>query len=378
MSLNQDLDSERTVRALRAFVADRGPALVTTHDNPDPDALSAALTITEALRALGAPEVVPAFRGLLGRPENEAMVDVLGLPFTYVDDLDTAHFDYTVLVDVQPGAGNVTLPARPPVQVVIDHHPLREESLSLPVQDVRPWIGSSATIAYHLLNAAGGKPGTELATALVYGIKTDTQDFSRVATPLDIAAYRALIPDVDYRKLAQIERPPLSPRHFEVLRRALERAYVYGDVLLTTVESLPHSAAAAEVADLLLRTEGVTWSACVGIVGDSVCYSIRTADPQGHAGEIAAQVARPGGSGGGHWPMAAGRIPRQAFPETSVDRVLDEMIRRLVVAFGVENEPPRKLLRWRARAPRTSRASHALPVPHAVSADTQSSVHSRT
>lgn len=355
-----DPETKRTIESLRRLVAERGPALVLTHDNPDPDAFAAALAIAETLRALGAPEVVAAFRGLLGRPENEAMVEVLGLPFIYLDDIDASRFEYAALVDVQPSAGNVTLPDHPPVLFVVDHHPLREDSLSLPVHDVRPSVGSTATIAYHLLVAAGGKLSTELATALFYGIRTDTQELSRVATPLDVAAYRALTAQVDYRALARIERPPLSVQHFEILRRALERAYIYDDVVLTTVESLPHPAAAAEIADLLVRTEGVTWAVCAGIVGDAVYFSVRTSDPSANAGEIAARVAAPGGSGGGHWPMAAGRIPRSALSASSPDLQLEQVVRRLIDAFDLKGVVPRKLLRWRARRRRSSRPAPAL------------------
>jgi nanoRNase/pAp phosphatase (c-di-AMP/oligoRNAs hydrolase) len=359
----KDDRTDQTLEGLGRLVREHGPALVLTHDHPDPDAIAAALALCETVRALGAADSQAAFRGALGRAENEALVDELRLPFDKIEDIDVQRFRFAVLVDVQPSAGNVTLEEHPPVLAAIDHHPLRDESCALPVADIRPEVGSSSTIAYHLLRALDVEPPVELATALFYGLKTDTQDLSRTCTPLDMDAYRALVGMVDHVRLARIERPPLPVLHFEVLRRALERAFIYGPIIITTVEVLPHQSAAAEIADLLLRTEGVRWSVCAGIVDDNIHFSIRTADPSGNAGQIADLVARPEGSGGGHWPMAAGRIPCSAFRGESPLYVLEALTRRFLAAFDVEHRVPRKLLRWRARSNRSPRRSRGAAPP---------------
>src|SRR5262245_3958000 len=104
-------------------VAGRGPALILTHDNPDPDSMAAA----EALRALLESEAdlrcTVARGGIVGRAENRAMVNLLGLQHVDVHDVDWKSYPTIGLVDTQPETGNNSLPPGHRIDIVIDHHP---------------------------------------------------------------------------------------------------------------------------------------------------------------------------------------------------------------------------------------------------------------
>ena len=112
--------------------------LIYMHDNPDPDALAAAVGLKRLVEHEAGLQATLALGGIVGRAENRAMVDVLKIPLTPIEELSPPSFDVLAIVDSQPGTGNNSLPPDRPVDVVIDHHPLRAESSVAPWCDIRP------------------------------------------------------------------------------------------------------------------------------------------------------------------------------------------------------------------------------------------------
>ena len=96
-------------RAL-APLAGRKSALIYTHDNPDPDALAAAMGLGCLFEhELGA-TVTLAHGGIVGRAQNRAMVETLKMPLAPVERVEPDEFDIIALVDSQPETGNNSLP----------------------------------------------------------------------------------------------------------------------------------------------------------------------------------------------------------------------------------------------------------------------------
>src|SRR6185503_3627585 len=95
-------------RALGAL-AGRKAALIYMHDNPDPDALAAALGLGRLLEHELGVSITLGHGGIVGRAQNRAMVDTLGIRLTPVDRLDPDAFDLIALVDSQPETGNNSL-----------------------------------------------------------------------------------------------------------------------------------------------------------------------------------------------------------------------------------------------------------------------------
>ncbi|MBI3980154.1 MAG: DHH family phosphoesterase [Chloroflexi bacterium] len=295
--------------SLLQAVADVRRLLIVSHDNPDPDALATAYALQTLVRDRMACSTTLAFGGIVGRAENRAMIARLGLDIKPLAALQLQEFDGIVLVDTQPGAGNHSLPLDAAWRVVLDHHPLRQETRSVPHFDVRPGYGATTTIAVEYLETAGSPINRSLATALLYGLKSETLDLGRMAGRADVRAYRRLYPLADVRLLATIQRPRLARVYFADLQEALARTIVCGPVGRSSLPTPAYPDMVAEVADLLLRLEGLEWAVCFGWYDGCLLISVRTSRDDVDAGAVIRAVVGARGSAGGHDVMAGARIP---------------------------------------------------------------------
>ena len=289
-------------------VKGRGPALVLMHDNPDPDSMAAA----ECLRALLWHEaqlpVTVARGGYIGRAENRAMVNVLGLAHVSVERIDFGSYPVIALVDTQPETGNNSLPRGHRVDIVVDHHPIREATRRAAWCDVREDFGASSTIAYSYLRSRRLSIDPGLATALLYAIKTETRDLVRDASDHEREAYGELMEIADFDKLYAISEPKVPAAHFTVLDRALRAAELRGPLLAVNLGELAYPDLVAEIADLLLPYEKAHWVLCVGRYKGHVYMSVRTDTPNAHAGELIRKLVGENGAAGGHGAVAGGKL----------------------------------------------------------------------
>ena len=323
---------ERSFAALAEHVrsrADRGRWLVLTHDNPDPDALASAVALTRVLRGALGRRATAAYGGMIGRAENQEMVRILRLNLSHVRHLQLKHFDHFALVDTQPETGNNQLPAGVVPDVVLDHHPKRPATRLVPYHDVRPEYGATATLAAEYLLASGLRVTANEATALVYAIRTETRDFGREASGPDKRAYDLLLPRVRKEPLARIQHPRLPLSYFAALHRALEHLSGVGNLVVTHLGAVPQPDIVPEIADLLVRIEGKTWSLATGSHGDRLYLSLRTTNPRADAGRTMHRLVRPLGRGGGHGTMAGGWVPLAPDLQRQQQRIGERLCREL-------------------------------------------------
>ncbi len=303
--------------ALEKLVQDRdlrGPWLVLTHDNPDPDALAAAALLAQLLRRRFHAEVTPAYGGLIGRAENREMFRGLRLDFAHIRGLDLTPFRQYALVDAQPGTGNSQLPEGVVPDVVIDHHPLRKATQAAAFFDVRPEYGATATIVAEYLLAADVPIPHALATGLAYAIRSETQEFGREAAGPDRAVYDAVMPRANKRLLSRIQNASQPLTYFKNLHQALENLETVGSLVVSHLGRVEQPDIVPEIADLLLRMEGKTWSLATGLYDDRVYLSIRTTNPRAEAGHIMRRLVGRRGKGGGHGMTAGGWIDASRPP----------------------------------------------------------------
>jgi len=305
--------------------------LIVVQNNPDPDAIAAAAALREiANQRLGIACTV-AYAGTVGRAENQALLRYLGLPTRPLNGLELSRFDRIAMVDAQPGAGNVAFDPSVRLDIVIDHHPIRRETRSARYTDVRSRYGATSTILHEYLIEGGVEIPPKLATAMVYGIRSDTQELGRESTRADLEAYVALYPAANSRALGRIVSAPLPRSYFTALRNALDAARIYGNRVVSYLGRLENQEMIAESADLLLRVEGVSWSVCFGVVGEWLHASLRTGDSELNAGHVARRLAGRHGYGGGHHTLAAVQIPLP--PEESDGAALERRIARTIARF---------------------------------------------
>lgn len=304
--------------------------LIVVQNNPDPDALAAAAALREIANQIHGTACSVAYAGAVGRAENKALLDYLRLNTRALDTLDLDRFDRLGMVDAQPGAGNVNFDPSVRLDVVIDHHPIRPETRSARFTDIRRRYGATCSILYEYLTAAKIEISTRLATAMIYGIRSDTQDLGRESTKADLDAYLGLYPLANARVLGRIVSAPLPHLYFSKLRMALDQAVVYGDRIVSALGELDSPDMVAEAADLLLRAEDVRWTMCLGIIDGWIHLSLRTSEREGNAGKIARNLGGRRGFGGGHQALAAAQIP---IPNGQGRRQIKTMINGLTRRF---------------------------------------------
>jgi nanoRNase/pAp phosphatase (c-di-AMP/oligoRNAs hydrolase) len=174
------------------------------------------------------------------------------------------------------------------------------------------------------LQAADIEPPPSLATALFYGIKTDTMGLGRGASPADVAAYFYLQPRIDIGALVEIERAQVSADYFQKLDTALHETRVYDSVVISYMGLMHRPDMAAEMADLLLRLKGTQWVICLGAYKDELILAVRTRSPQGGAGNLAQEIVGNRGTAGGHGTMAGGQIALKSQEPEQMARQLSQ------------------------------------------------------
>ncbi|MFP4437543.1 MAG: DHH family phosphoesterase [Chloroflexaceae bacterium] len=282
--------------------------LILPHNNPDPDAIASAVALKELLEHTSNTACQIGYKGIIGRPENRALVRYLQRPMRRLTTGDRRQATAIAMVDTQPGTGNSALENGADVRIVIDHHPISDYDKTVTFADIRPQIGATATILTEYLQEAGIEPASTLATALFYGIKTDTLGLVRGATSADIAAYLYLQPLIDVNALIAIENAQVPPAYFRELNDTVQAARVYGDVVIAYIGSMEYPDLVGEMADLLLRLEGIQWSICMGIHNNQLIMSVRNRRRRGGAGQLARAVVGQDGTAGGHGMMAGGQV----------------------------------------------------------------------
>jgi nanoRNase/pAp phosphatase (c-di-AMP/oligoRNAs hydrolase) len=307
-----------------------------THDNPDPDSRAAAVALAHLLDRRAGLSCKVGYGGIIGRSENIAFVKVLKLPISPISQIVFDEFDLIALVDTQKPVRNHSLPPQVPADIVIDHHPLREEVSSTAFSDVGD-SGATSTLLVEYLRAARIEPSSEIATALYYGIKADTRDLGRQTQEADVSAYLWLFPRMDKVLLSQIEHPELPARYFQLYHAAIERAKVYGDsAIITDLGEVYSPDMVAEVAERLMYLEGMKWSLAYGSYRSQLYVSLRVKDRRTNAGRLTREICEDlGGSAGGHGSMAGARIPLWGT-RSQRSALKRQIVKRFRDAFGVD------------------------------------------
>jgi nanoRNase/pAp phosphatase (c-di-AMP/oligoRNAs hydrolase) len=321
---------------LLAAMEDAGEVVVLTHDNPDPDAIASAAALGFLLERAGGHTTRLAFGGIIGRAENRALIEELGAPFVRVQSLEIPAAASVALVDTQPRTGNNSLPEGRIATVVVDHHPLRPESSAVPFADVRPGYGASCSILVEYLRAAQLEPSRSLATALFYGIQSETMDLGREVSEADISASTYLYPRSDPAAISRIRHARVPATYFESMHEALREARRYGGVIVVPMGRLDYPDMVAEVADLFMRVEGVEWTVASGRYHDDLLISIRTYTPEANAGELVRQAIGDRGSAGGHGMLAGAQVSLKGKSDLEIEELVTAIIGDLLRELGVD------------------------------------------
>ena len=333
---------QKRLKQLYEAIGKAKTILILPHNDPDPDAIASALALRHLLATKLGVEGQIVYRGIVGRAENKVLVRHLEHPLRRLTAADLNSTLPIAVVDTQPGAGNCALPpGRIPI-LVFDHHPWREETTAAAFADVRPDAGATATILTEYLRAAGIEPVPLLATALYYGIKTDTLGLGRGAGPADVTAYFYLQSRIHVDALAEIEHAQVPIGYYRRLDAALHAARIYGNVVVSYIGPMTHPDLAAEIADFMLRLRAIQWVICLGTYKDTLIVAVRTKSRRrGGAANLLQEIMGEAGTAGGHTTMAGGQLPLEGqHPEL----VAEQLVQRALEYLQAPAEEMIKLL----------------------------------
>jgi len=322
--------------------ASEGRIAILTHDNPDPDSIASAAALQEIADSLGV-EADILYLGEIGHQENRAFVNLLGIELLSRDEVDLDDYDTFALIDyVKASDTNIDIP----VDILIDHYEPDEE-YEVEFSDVRPNVSSTSTIMTKYVQEFDVSLSEEVATALLYGIRSETLDFKRDTTPADLTAAAYLYPFANHDTLEQVESPSMSPETLDVLAEAITNREVQGSHLVSNAGFIRDRDALSQAASHLLNLEGITTTAVFGIADDTIYLAARSKDIRMNIGNVLQDAFGEIGEAAGHSTQASSEIPLGIFTgiETSEDNrdtllsLTEEAVKKkLFEAMGVDGE----------------------------------------
>ncbi|MBL7214426.1 MAG: DHH family phosphoesterase [Phycisphaerae bacterium] len=335
--------TETKLAQLKAILENHKSMLIVLQDNPDPDAIASAVALRKLANVLATVQCSIAHGGTVGRGENRALVKYLGLNLRPIQQIDTTQFKLFAMVDTQPGTGNNSLPDTIEPDIVIDHHQCIQSTRHCRFFDIRSRYGATATILYEYMQAAGVKPDVPTATAMLYAIRSDTQDLGRDTTKADIRALTHLYIPANKRMLSQIQRGKVRRDYYRMLADALTNAQVYANAIVTDLGQIENPDMIAEVADLLLRDDRTDWVMVYGVSQDKMLISLRTYQENARADKVIRHLVSRRGTGGGHPSYAGGQIPIDKLSAKGIEKLQKTIVNRFVKEVTANNLKPEPL-----------------------------------
>jgi len=319
---------------LHELLANGSELNIICHNNPDPDCLASALALGRIAADAEIDERHIFYSGDISHQQNRAFVNLLDIdlePFDPAITTDRPPDSLLAFVDhAVPGANN-PVPEETSVDIVIDHHPA--DDIDARFVDHRVEVGAAATILTEYVQALEIEPGTNLATALLFAIRSDTLGFLRGTTRQEYTAAKFLHEEADTQMIRELSTPSVAGGTLDAISTAIDNRKTNRAVLISHVGRTSERDAIPQAVDYLVRLEGVQTAIVFGIVDDAVHLSARSPDPRVHVGNTLSEAFEDIGSGGGHHDVAGCEIPLGIFAEyTSDDAQLLDMLEEVITA----------------------------------------------
>ena len=285
---------------------------IQTHNFPDPDAIGSAFGLQRLLQRYNIPAKL-CYDGKIDKLSTEKMLEVLGIEMFSAREIgpELREDDCIICVDSQKAAGNITDFTGEEI-AAIDHHPTYVE-VPYRYSDIRQ-VGACASIIAQYYQDRGLEPDPQAATALLYGIKMDTLNFSRGVTEEDIVAFSFLLPLIDKHEMAQLEHKKLGFEDLKAYGAAIENTKVYGRYGFSHIPFPCPDAMVATLSDFLLSLVEVEVSVIYCAREDGLKFSVRSERGDVDSGALIRKALDGLGDGGGHAEMAGGLIPAKNIP----------------------------------------------------------------
>lgn len=292
---------------------------IQTHNFPDQDAIASAFGLQVLLRHFGI-ETTICHHGAVERAVTANMVTELGIEMLG-DELDEGSMmtekDYIITVDSQKGSGNIDDLIGDEV-ACIDHHPTFVAVEDYKFMDVRI-VGSCSTIIADYYRECGVEISENVATALLYGLKCDTRNFTRGVTPLDVDIYGYLFSKSNHQQIRRYQAAEIEYSELNAFSDSLRHIEIYNEVGFAYLNFSCKEGFIATVSDFILDIDLVKFVVVYAHRPNGFKFSVRSELDELDAGKIISEALKGVGSGGGHKTMAGGFADEEKILAMSID-----------------------------------------------------------
>jgi len=308
---------------------------IQTHNFPDQDAIASAFGLQVLLQEFKIKTII-CHHGNIDRFNTNAMLSEFGIEMVSdVNLVDMTAEDYIITVDSQKGNANIRDLIGNEV-ACIDHHPVFSECDDYKYKDIR-LVGSCSTIIADYYRQIGMEMPENVATALLFGLKCDTRDFTRGVTQLDVDIYAYLFPKCDLKKIQHFQSGEIQYDELDAFADSIRNVEIFNGIAFVFLNFTCADAFIAMVSDFILDVDAVNFVIVYTKRGDGFKFSVRSEFEEFDAGRIVSEALKDVGSGGGHASMAGGYADESKILELSIDfnKVIQELF------LGVINKIPR-------------------------------------
>ncbi|HOF06368.1 MAG TPA: DHH family phosphoesterase [Syntrophales bacterium] len=315
---------------LRSMARPDDTMAVLMYGSPDPDAVASAMALREIMRqTVGLKNFALVATEAVLRQQNREFIRAMKVEIQLLHKVNLQEYRLVALVDAQPTffgkAHNLVHP-----QIVIDHHPVTS-AWHAELADVRPQYGALSTIMMEYLLAAKVRIPKILYTALLYGIKSDTNNFERDSILEDIGAYYLTSIRANRQLIRRIELNQIPERYLRFFEHAYSHRRRYRDRITSFLGKVDSPDVCVQVADFYLRIVDIYYVVIAGIIKDRLIIVFRGDGYRQDCGNIAAMAFGKYGSAGGHKSAARVEIPMDTLKEVLPGEWTQESIEQFLV-----------------------------------------------
>ena len=315
-------------------------AVIVTHDTPDADGIAASWAIKRLIDEETTCETRVIAGGEILRSENKRLIELLEPPIEMLDEYFVVSNVALIFVDCEPNSSRHLIDSQlfDPL-AVIHHHtlPTINDPHSRPlVLDVRTEVSSASAIAASYLIELEIEPGEKLATALLYGIRSETKGCNPAYEAFDRSVLEWLMTRANLSMLGDIENAPLSAEYFGDFAQALLSCTLYGDTAFCMLPQASCPETIGEVAYLLIRREGLKQVLCAAVHNHRVLLSVRTEPGGGNAVALLDQTIKGLGHAAGHPNRASATLTDRSEGMQIAESLRDVLLSRWLKACSVQ------------------------------------------
>ncbi len=278
---------------------------IQTHDFPDPDAIASAFGLQHLLQ-MNDIESRLCYCGRIDKVNTKRMLELLEIRMESAEKSETTKSgDAIITIDGQKNNSNFT--DIPGDEVAcIDHHPwVTKYEYEYVDHQI---VGACATIIAGYCMEAGLALPTNVATALLYGIKMDTQNFCNGVHQKDIAAFSYLHDMADHQLIADLDNNVMEISDLRAYGAAIQDIAIYDRIGFAHIPFDCPDGLIAQVSSFILSLDAVEVAVIYANRNGGLKFSVRSEVHWLNAGRLINLALRDIGNGGGHPTMAGGLV----------------------------------------------------------------------